>query len=278
MSIRTVIGRCVMPREIFHAAMWKKETEFLDDEQYEVCISPFVRKANALQIHLAALCNGQVLNFSGLNESMKQERIRIYLDELHKRLTNIVEKLFMWADEDEHELVISYGYADSRKKENIGATNLRLVLMLKDSLPMQREEELSVRKRLKGELLNWMEEVRHDVQVDQHATYEKDYHAILAADLLPHEKENTDILNTMTIISVAILFVSFFIMDYFFCQVIALVVAGYTGYRSFQKQKYVCMSICIAVALVALLFCFITYKELQSSMQGIDFGVPGSKQ
>ncbi len=278
MSIRTVIGRCVMPRDIFHAAMWKKDTEFLDDEQYEVCISPFVRKANALQIHLAALCDGQVLRFSGLNETMKQDRIRIYLDELQKRLSNIVEKLFMWPDDGEHELVISYGYADAKKRENICATNMRIVLMLKDSLPMQREEELLVRKRLKGELLNWMEEVRHDVQVDQRAAYEKDYRAILAADLLPHEKENTDILNTMTIISVAILFVSFFIIDYFFCQVVALVVAGYTAYRSFQKQKYVSMGICIAVAVVAMLLCFIAYKELSSSMQGVDLGLSTPKK
>lgn len=278
MSICPVIGHCVMPKEIFNATMWKKDTEFLDDAVYEICVSPFARKNNALQIHLAVLSDDKIVRFADLNAQLKKPRVEAYLGELQKRLTEVLEAHFQWEDDGDHDVVISYGGMESWNAEaELNTTNLRVVLMLKDTLPLDHGEDAIVRKKLKGELLNWMEEVRHDVQVNRTEMYEKDYHAILAAELLPHDKENTDILNTMTIIAAAVLVVSFFLLDWFFFQVIALVIAGYTGFRAVQKQKYICAGICLVIVIVAIVLCVISYRDLQESMKGIELTIPQKK-
>ncbi len=272
MRIQPVISQCVMPKEIFYAGMWKKDTEYLDDSVYEICVSPFARKGNALQIHLGAFENGEVLSFAGLNKQLSDRRAEAYFGELEKQFLSVVSKCFEWEDGETHDVVISYGSMVSKKGDTAYAKReLRLVIMVKDSLPMEKTEEEMVRKKLKGELLNWMEEVRHDVQLDHSEKYAKDYRAILSVELLHHEQDRGDILNTLAIISAAILFVSYFLMDWFFFQIIAFVFAGYTAFRAAQKKKYVCMSICLVIAAVSLAFCLMSYQDLKESMKNVDF-------
>ncbi len=265
----TKTGHCMMPREIYLGSMWKREQGFVDDEVYDILVSPPIYKKNAVQIHLGAMLDGKIQTFGDLNSKLRKDAVKRYLSELEQRIFTVIRKHYEWDEETEEDLILSYGHVTEWDKESsLTDIPIRIVLMAKNAMFTSSDEEI-LRKQLKGELINWMEEVLHDVPVDRREEYVKDYHAILDASLLPHKKEENNFLTTLTIISIVLLFISLFLMDWFIFQVMAAVIAGYTGYRAAQQKQYVCFGICATVCIVGLLLCGISYKALQKSMDGI---------
>ena len=273
MSIKTVLTHSVMPNEMFVCTAWPHEQCFICNDQLELCVSPLSQRKNAVQIHMAAMWNGQVLTFHDLNSKMKADTVNQYLQMLTERLKTIVTQYFVWGDDEDHEVIVSFG---SLKQFEEGtsdplATDMRLVLMVKDTLPINDEKERDmIHKSLRGEFCNWLEEVISDVpkEVSPEAL-KKDPSVILDVNLMSHEKQDLELESTLSIFALLFALFGIFLSDWFFFQVLAIILGGYVAFRSYKKQKYVCMALGIVACVVGCVFAALAFAELQESMKNV---------
>ena len=257
MSVKAVMGQCVMPKEMFFGTAWPHEQCIIGEDTLELVVSPLSQRNNAVQIHMAAMWNKEVLTFHDLNAGMKKENVKLYLQSLSERLRAIVEKYFMWPDDDVHNMTISFGSLSERKEDDDPLeTNMRFVLMVKDILPIEDPTELDmIHKSLKGEFSNWLEEVISDVhQKKSVEELKKDPTVVLDVDLMKHEQEDLGLESTFAIFSLVFAGLGILWKDWFIFQVIAIVMGGYVAYRSYQKQRWVCMVLGLIASIVGIVF------------------------
>ena len=272
MSVKAVMGQCVMPKEMFFGTAWPHEQCIIGEDTLELVVSPLSQRNNAVQIHMAAMWNKEVLTFHDLNAGMKKENVKLYLQSLSERLRAIVEKYFMWPDDDVHNMTISFGSLTERKEDDDPLeTNMRFVLMVKDILPIEDPTELDmIHKSLKGELSNWLEEVISDVhQKKSVEELKKDPTVVLDVDLMKHEQEDLGLESTFAIFSLVFAGLGILWKDWFIFQVIAIVMGGYVAYRSYQKQRWVCMVLGLIASIVGIVFTGIAYGVLREQMKNV---------
>ena len=272
MSVKVVIGQCVMPRDMFFGTAWPHEQCIIGEDTLDLVVSPMSQRKNAVQIHMAAMWNGEVLTFHDLNAEMKKDNVKLYLQSLSERLKAIVEKYFMWPEDGEHDMHVSFGSLTERSEDSDPLeTNMRFVLMVKDILPIEDPLELDmIHKSLKGEFGNWLEEVISDVH--KKASVEemkKDVSVLLDVDLMKHEQEDLGLESMLAIFSLLFAGLGILLLDWFVFQVIAAFLGGYVAYRSYQKQKWVCMALGLIACVIGVVFCLIAYNELRDSMKGV---------
>ena len=77
MSVKAVMGQCVMPKEMFFGTAWPHEQCIIGEDTLELVVSPLSQRNNAVQIHMAAMWNKEVLTFHDLNAGMKKENVMI---------------------------------------------------------------------------------------------------------------------------------------------------------------------------------------------------------
>ena len=272
MSVKAVMGQCVMPKEMFFGTAWPHEQCIIGEDTLELVVSPLSQRNNAVQIHMAAMWNKEVLTFHDLNAGMKKENVKLYLQSLSERLRAIVEKYFMWPDDDVHNMTISFGSLTERKEDDDPLeTNMRFVLMVKDILPIEDPMELDmIHKSLKGEFSNWLEEVISDVhQKKSVEELKKDPTVVLDVDLMKHEQEDLGLESTFAIFSLVFAGLGILWKDWFIFQVIAIVMGGYVAYRSYQKQRWVCMVLGLIASIVGIVFTGIAYGVLREQMKNV---------
>ncbi len=272
MSVKAVMGQCVMPKEMFFGTAWPHEQCIIGEDTLELVVSPLSQRNNAVQIHMAAMWNKEVLTFHDLNAGMKKENVKLYLQSLSERLCAIVEKYFMWPDDDVHNMTISFGSLTERKEDDDPLeTNMRFVLMVKDILPIEDPTELDmIHKSLKGEFSNWLEEVISDVhQKKSVEELKKDPTVVLDVDLMKHEQEDLGLESTFAIFSLVFAGLGILWKDWFIFQVIAIVMGGYVAYRSYQKQRWVCMVLGLIASIVGIVFTGIAYGVLREQMKNV---------
>ncbi|MBR4812793.1 MAG: hypothetical protein IKI15_06005 [Lachnospiraceae bacterium] len=274
MSVKVVMGQCVMPRDMFFGKAWPHEQCIIGEDTLEMVVSPMSQRKNAVQIHMAAMWNGEVLTFHDLNADMKKDNVKLYLQSLTERLRGIVEKYFIWPEDGEHDMHVSFGNLTEKPEDSDPLeTNMRFVLMVKDILPIEDPTELDmIHKALKGEFGNWLEEVISDVHkkvpVEE---MKKDPSVLLDVELMKHEKEDLGLESTFAIFSLLFAGLGIFLRDWFFFQFIAAVMGAYVAFRSFQKQKWVCMALGCIACVLGLVFLIIAYGELRESMANVNF-------
>lgn len=276
MSVRVVMGNCVMPKELFFGTMWEHEPCIIGEDTLELFVSPLAQKRNAVQIHMAAMWNNEVLSFGDLNREMKPDNVKLYLESLSNRLRSIVEKYFLWGDDDEHIMYVSFGSLTEKAEDASPLdTNMRFVLMVKDILGIQDAAELEmIHKSLKGEFCNWLEEVISDVHKKPTAEeLKKDASVLLDVSLLKHENEDLGLESTFAIFSLVFALLGILMSDWFFFQVIAIIMGAYVAFRSYQKQKWVCMAMGLVACVVGMVFAGIAYASLREAMK--DAKLPG---
>ena len=272
MSVKAVMGQCVMPKEMFFGTAWPHEQCIIGEDTLELVVSPLSQRNNAVQIHMAAMWNKEVLTFHDLNAGMKKENVKLYLQSLSERLRAIVEKYFMWPDDDVHNMTISFGSLTEQKEDDDPLeTNMRFVLMVKDILPIEDPTELDmIHKSLKGEFSNWLEEVISDVhQKKSVEELKKDPTVVLDVDLMKHEQEDLGLESTFAIFSLVFAGLGILWKDWFIFQVIAIVMGGYVAYRSYQKQRWVCMVLGLIASIVGIVFTGIAYGVLREQMKNV---------
>ena len=272
MSVKVVMGQCVMPRDMFFGKAWPHEQCIIGEDTLEIVVSPMSQRKNAVQIHMAAMWNKEVLTFHDLNADMKKDNVKLYLQSLSERLRAIVEKYFMWPDDGEHDMIVSFGNLTERSGDaDPLETNMRFVLMVKDILPIEDPLELDmIHKSLKGEFSNWLEDVISDVHKKASPEeLKKDVSVLLDVDLMKHEKEDLGLESTLAIFSLLFAGIGIAMSDWFLFQVLAAVMGGYVAFRSFQKQKWVCMALGIVACIIGIVFLIIAYGSLRDSMANV---------
>jgi hypothetical protein len=276
MSVKVVMGQCVMPKEMFFGTAWPHEQCIIGEDTLDLVVSPMSQRRNAVQIHMAAMWNGEVLTFHDLNADMKKDNVKLYLQSLSERLRAIVEKYFMWPDDDIHDMHVSFGSLTERGEDDDPLeTNMRFVLMVKDILPIEDPMELDlIHKSLKGEFTNWLEEVICDVHKKVSVEeMKKDASVVLDVDLMKHEKDDLGLESTIAIFALLFAVMGILLPDWFFFQVIAAVMGGYVAFRSYQKQKWVCMALGIIACVLGVVFAAVAYGALRDSMKDVQLPV-----
>lgn len=279
MSVKVVMGQCVMPKDMFFGTAWPHEQCIIGEDTLELVVSPMAQRKNAVQIHMAAMWNGEVLTFHDLNADMKKDNVKLYLASLSERLRSIVEKYFMWPEDGEHDMHVSFGSLSERGEDaDPLETNMRFVLMVKDILPIEDPTELDmIHKSLKGEFSNWLEEVISDVHKKVSVEeMKKDASVLLDVELMKHETEDLGLESTFAIFSLLFAGLGIALPDWFFFQVIAAVMGGYVAFRSFQKQKWVCMALGIVACIIGVIFFVLAYSALRESMANVQ--LPANNQ
>ena len=274
MSVKVVMGQCVMPKDMFFGKAWPHEQCIIGEDTLELVVSPMSQRKNAVQIHMAAMWNGEVLTFHDLNADMKKDNVKLYLQSLTERLSAIVEKYFMWPEDGEHDMHVSFGSLTEKTEDSDPLeTNMRFVLMVKDILPIEDPMELDmIHKSLKGEFTNWLEEVISDVHKKVSVEeMKKDASVLLDVELMKHDTEDLGLESTFAIFSLLFAGLGIALRDWFFFQFIAAVMGGYVAFRSFQKQKWVCMALGIVACILGVIFLIIAYAALRESMANVTF-------
>ena len=133
--------------------------------------------------------------------------------------------------------------------------------MVKNVDKLSDQEEITLRKILKGELLEWMDSVIQDRPAIEKTKedYENDLVRIMDTTMLPH---NTDVFNPVPIITlVAIIFaiLGVFKSSLLLFQVGSLVMSAYAAYRSYQKELKEYTIVNVVVCLVSLYFIYYGY-------------------
>ncbi|MBR5712121.1 MAG: hypothetical protein IKX54_00840 [Lachnospiraceae bacterium] len=272
MSVKVVMGQCAMPRDMFFGTAWPHEQFIIGGDTLEMVVSPLSQKKNAVQIHMAAMWNGEVLSFRDLNADMKKDTVRKYLSSLSNRLRGIIEKYFMWPDDGEHDMYVSFGSLDEKgDAEDPILTNMRFVLMVKDILPIEDPKELElIHKSLKGEFGNWLEEVISDVHRKKTPEeLKKDPAAVLDVDLMKHDQEDLGLESTFAIFSLVFAGMGIPFSEWFIFQVLAIVMGAYVALRSYQKQRWICMVLGIVACLIGIAFVGVAYGDLREAMKDI---------
>ena len=274
MSVKVVMGQCVMPKDMFFGKAWPHEQCIIGEDTLELVVSPMAQRKNAVQIHMAAMWNGEVLTFHDLNADMKKDNVKLYLQSRTERLSAIVDKYFMWPEDGVHDMHVSFGSLTEKNEDSDPLeTNMRFVLMVKDILPIEDPMELDmIHKSLKGEFTNWLEEVISDVHKKVSVEeMKKDASVLLDVDLMKHETEDLGLESTFAIFSLLFAGLGIALRDWFFFQFIAAVMGGYVAFRSFQKKKWVCMSLGIVACIVGIVFLILAYGALRETMADVTF-------
>ena len=143
--------------------------------------------------------------------------------------------------------------------------------MVKDILSIEDPTELDmIHKSLKGEFSNWLEEVISDVhQKKSVEELKKDPTVVLDVDLMKHEQEDLGLESTFAIFSLVFAGLGILWKDWFIFQVIAIVMGGYVAYRSYQKQRWVCMVLGLIASIVGIVFTGIAYGVLREQMKNV---------
>ena len=272
MSVKAFMGQCVMPKDMFLGTAWPHEQIIIGEDTLEMVVSPLSQRKNAVQIHMAAMWNGEVLTFHDLNAEMKKDNVKLYLASLSDRLRSIVEKYFMWPDDEIHDMLISFGGLTERKDDDDQLeTNMRFVLMVKDILPIEDPTELDmIHKSLKGEFSNWLEEVISDVHKKKTPEeLKKDPTVVLDVELMKHEQEDLGLESTFAIFSLVFAGLGILWKDWFVFQAMAIVMGAYVAYRSYQKQRWVCMVLGMIACIVGVVFTGVAYGALREQMKNV---------
>ncbi|MBQ6106463.1 MAG: hypothetical protein IJL03_11100 [Lachnospiraceae bacterium] len=238
MSVNSVVKHCVMPKDMYLAKMWKSENVVIGTSTYQIVVSPASKKNGAVQFHVAALKDGEVVTFKDLNSNLYDITIRKYIDELTERLSNVMESQVRWIHTGNHDIYISYGGIEQWTEEDSPAdTGIRLILMVKNVENMDAQEETTLRKILKGDLVEWMETVIMDKPAIQKTKedYANDLVRVADISMIPHEKSSFDSVPIMTVLALLFSTLGVFFSQYLVFQVIGMVVAAYTAYRAYQK-------------------------------------------
>ena len=262
MGLNSVVNHCVMPKDMYVAKMWKAENVFAGNSTYDIVVSPASKKNGAIQFHLAALKDGNVLTFEDLNKTLFEITVKKYFDELNDRLATAMGGHIRWVHTGNHDIYVSYGGTEQwDENESLKKTPLRIILMVKNVDKLSDQEEITLRKILKGELLEWMDSVIQDRPAIEKTKedYENDLVRIMDTTMLPH---NTDVFNPVPIITlVAIIFaiLGVFKWSLLLFQVGSLVMSAYAAYRSYQKELKEYTIVNVVVCLVSLYFIYYGY-------------------
>ena len=255
MSVNSVVKHCVMPKDMYLAKMWKSENVVIGTSTYQIVVSPASKKNGAVQFHIAALKDGEVLTFKDLNSNLYDITIRKYIDELTERLSGVMESQVRWIHTGNHDIYISYGGLEQWTEEDAPSdTGIRVILMVKNVENMDPQAETTLRKILKGDLVEWMETVIMDKPAIQKTKedYENDLVKVADISMIPHEKSSFDPIPIMTVLALAFSILGVFLSQLLVFQVIGMVIGAYTSFRAYQKgskQVAVINGICCLISL-----------------------------
>lgn len=262
------IKYCVLQQDVYLAKRWKAEDLYMDDQVFSLVVSPVMRKGNVAQYQLALLKDGHVMTYGEWNRTLRKNTRAAYLEHLMDSLFDVLNN--KCSKEEEFSVGINFGVF-SEKPETVDLEQLpiRMVLFCKNSLPLPPAEEERIRFQIKNELVDWLEQVYHDVLKEVPLSEEeKNYQAMVGAAIIPHEKTEGDWDMTMTIISIVCLIASLFLREWFIPQIMAIFAASCTAYRSFQHKNYICVGICAVVIVLGAVISLVAYQELKESMSG----------
>lgn len=255
MSVTSIVNHCVMPKDMYLAKMWKSENVYIGNEAFQVVVSPASRKNGAMQYHIAALKDGEVIRVGDLNTHLYEVTIAKYMDELNERLANALEKKVHWVNTGNHDLYVSYGGLEQwQEGTSLKATALRIILMVKNVNAMTPEEEDTLRKVFKGELVEWMETIIQDrpgIETKKE-DYVNDIVNIMDISMLPHDKETFNPVPVMTVLGMIFGFLGVYFSSLLVFQVCSLVVSAYAAYRAYQKDNKPMLFINIGIVLISL--------------------------
>ncbi|MBO4697541.1 MAG: hypothetical protein J5643_09745 [Lachnospiraceae bacterium] len=262
MSVNSVVKHCVMPKDMYLAKMWKSENVVIGSATYQIVVSPASKKNGAVQFHVAALKDGEVLNFKDLNENLYDITIQKYLDELNERLSSAIESQIRWIHTGNHDIYVSYGGQEQwLDSDSPSETGIRIILMVKNVENMNPEEETKLRKILKGELVEWMETVIADKPAIRKTKedYENDLVKVVDISMIPHDKTSFNPVPLMTVIGLAFAILGVFFSQYLFFQAGGLVVSAYAAFRAYQKGEKEFMIVNCCVCAISLYFIYAGY-------------------
>jgi hypothetical protein len=86
---------------------------------------------------------------------------------------------------------------------------------------------------------------------------------------MKHEQEDLGLESTFAIFSLVFAGLGILWKDWFIFQVIAIVMGGYVAYRSYQKQRWVCMVLGLIASIVGIVFTGIAYGVLREQMKNV---------
>ena len=262
MGVTSVVKHCVMPKDMYLAKMWKSENVVIGDTTYQIVVSPASKKNGAVQFHVAALKEGEVVTFENLNTNLYEVTVRKYLDELNERLSNVMEEQVRWIHTGNHDIYVSYGGREQwDESESPMQTGIRIILMVKNVENMDAQEEERLRKILKGELVEWMESVIMDKPAIQKtkADYENDLVRVVDISMIPHDKTVFNPVPIMTVLGLLLAILGVFFAEYQFFQVGAMIIAAYAAVRSHQKGEKTYMYLNAFVSAISLFFIYYGY-------------------
>lgn len=272
MTNENAIGYCVMPEEMFLGSKYPKDKIFADAVVYEGLVSPLSKKANAGQFHIGVFEEGSVLTFEQLNSSMKKEEtILNYLEMLCNSLEKIITENVEFPAGAPN-ISIRFGELSEHDPESSARkTNMRLLIMMKDFSPLTKEQEQNLRKKLLGELNNWVEEVIHDKPYEApKEDYENDITFRMSADMIPHEQAEVGGADSMmAIFAIVFAVIGIFLREYYVFGVMAAVIGICFAIRSFQHERYIVMGLCMLSAVVGLCSVGWEYMTFKNTYSGI---------
>ncbi|MBO4398914.1 MAG: hypothetical protein J5795_02165 [Lachnospiraceae bacterium] len=262
MSVNSVVNHCVMPKDMFNAKMWKAENVFAGNSTFDIVVSPASKKNGAIQFHIAALKDDSVVTFDDLNKTLYDVTVGKYFDELNDRLASAMESHVKWIHTGNHDIYVSYGGTEQwEENTSLKKQAIRLILMVKNVEKMNDQEELTLRKILKGELLEWMDSVILDRPAIEKTKqdYENDLVHLMDPSMLPHSKELFNPVPIITLVGIIFAILGVFYSKLLLFQVGALVLGAYAAYRSYQKGMREYTIINAIVCVISLYFIYYGY-------------------
>ena len=270
MENERVRSYCVMPEDMYLGKKYSFNKLFVDDRTYDGLVSPLSRKGNAGQFHIGVFEEGRVLAFAELNPNMKKaETVSNYLDELAESLCRVISENVEFSG-SEPDITIRFGeMSEHDPEQKPGETALRLLIMLKDFSDISGAQEESLRKKLVGELNNWVEEVVHDRPYEApKEDYANDITFRMGADMLPHDKEAVGGMDsTMAIFALLFAVIGIFLHEYYVFGVMAAVIGFCFAFRSYQHERYIVMALCMLAAIIGLTAVGWEYISFRNSIQ-----------
>lgn len=262
MGVTSVVKHCVMPKDMYLAKMWKSENVVIGDTTYQIVVSPASKKNGAVQFHVAALKDGEIVTFQDLNTNLYDVTVHKYLDELNERLSSVMEDQVRWIHTGNHDIYVSYGGQETwDDTASPMQTGIRIILMVKNVENMDEQEETRLRKILKGELVEWMESVIMDKPAIQMTKedYENDLVRVVDISMIPHDKSTFNPIPIMTFLGLLLAILGVFFSEIQICQVGGMIIAAYTAFRSYQKGEMPFMYLNALVSAICLFFVYYGY-------------------
>ena len=262
MGVNSVIKHCVMPKDMYNAKSWKSENVVIGTGTYQIVVSPAAKKNGAVQFHIAAMKDGAVLKFGDLNKNLYEVTVRKYLDELNDRLASAMESQIRWIHTGNHDIFVSYGSLEQWQDENqLADTDIRIILMVKNVESMNQIEETTLRKILKGELVEWMEAVLMDKPAIQKTKedYENDIVKVMDISMLPHDSTSFNPVPVVTVLAMGFAILGVFFSSLLVFQVGALVMSAYAAFRAYQKEQNPMNPLTIVNGVVCLISLYFIY-------------------